>query len=69
MKQIVTILHDTGNVVWHNVPKLRDIIIINPQWLADAMAGVVSHVYDFQRTSTAIVSSDTLRGFLKLKYD
>ena len=35
-------LHITGCVVWHNVPKLRDLVVINPSWLADAMAGVVT---------------------------
>ena len=35
-------LHTTGCVVWHNDPKLRDLVVINPSWLADAMAGVVT---------------------------
>jgi hypothetical protein len=35
-------LHITGFVVWHDVPKLRNLVVIQPQWLADAMAGVVT---------------------------
>lgn len=37
-------LHNFGFVVWHNVQKLRDIIVLDPQWLADAMAGVVTFI-------------------------
>ena len=44
IEEITTILHDVGSVVWHNVPNLRDAVIIDPQWLADAMAGVVSFI-------------------------
>lgn len=35
-------LHDTGIIVWHNVPTLRDIVVVNPQWFADAMARIVN---------------------------
>lgn len=28
IKTVATILHDIGVVVWHNVPKLRDVVII-----------------------------------------
>ncbi len=42
IEEFSKLLHDTGNIVWHNVPKLRNIVVINPQWFADAMAGVVS---------------------------
>jgi hypothetical protein len=37
-------LHDIGLVVWHNVTRLRDVVVIDPQWLADALAGVVSFI-------------------------
>jgi hypothetical protein len=42
--EITTMLHDLGLVVWHNVTRLRDVIVIDPQWLADALAGVVSFI-------------------------
>ena len=38
-------LHTLGLVVWHDIPKLRDFVVIRPQWLADAMAGVVTFVF------------------------
>ena len=42
IQDVTTMLHDTGFVVWHNVPKLKDMVVIDPQWLANAMAGVVT---------------------------
>lgn len=62
-------LHDTGFVVWHNVPKLRDIVICNPQWLADAMAGVVTFIcQDAVAANRGMTNWGRMRSVLKLKY-
>lgn len=69
LQELTETLHNLGLVVWHNVPKLRNIVIINPQWLADAMAGVVSFV---SQTATAKQTGMTswikMQESLKLKY-
>lgn len=44
IEEVTKVLHNIGSIVWHNVPKIRDIVVINPQWLADAMAGVVTFI-------------------------
>jgi hypothetical protein len=62
-------LHNTGCIVWHNVPKLRDFVIVDPQWLADAMAGVVSFM--FQKSASqdgGMINWLKMRESLKLKY-
>jgi hypothetical protein len=45
IQEITAMLHTIGNIVWHNVPRLRDLVVIKPQWLADAMAGVVTFMF------------------------
>eukprot|EP00026_Physarum_polycephalum_P000182 Phypoly_transcript_00182.p1 GENE.Phypoly_transcript_00182~~Phypoly_transcript_00182.p1 ORF type:complete len:2033 (+),score=208.26 Phypoly_transcript_00182:30-6101(+) len=63
------ILHDIGAIVWHNVPKLRDVVIINPQWLADAMAGVVSFMCQAAVAKTAGMTSwQKMKESLRLKF-
>ena len=61
-------LHTMGCVVWHNVPKLRDLVVINPQWLVDAMAGVGTFI---ELTSlsrhSGMTNWNNIRESLKLK--
>ena len=45
LQELTKMLHTLGLVVWHDVPKLRDLVVIRPQWLADAMAGVVTFMF------------------------
>lgn len=66
---ITTMLHDTGLVVWHNVPKLRDVVVIDPQWMADAMSGVVTFI--FQQSVAkggGMTSWSKMRESIKMKY-
>merc|ERR1719199_1101316 len=35
-------LHDTGSIVFFDEPDLRDHVVLNPQWLTDAMAHVLN---------------------------
>lgn len=69
MQDLTMLLHDIGSVVWHNIPKLRDLVVINPQWLADAMAGVVSFVsQEATAKNGGMTSRRKLQESLKLKY-
>lgn len=62
-------LHNTGFVVWHNVPKLKDFVVINPQWLADAMAGVVTFLFETSKSKEGgMMNWSKIRDSLKLKY-
>jgi serine/threonine protein kinase/GTPase SAR1 family protein len=35
-------LHDVGSLIWFNQPSLKDIVILDPQWLSNVMASIVS---------------------------
>lgn len=35
-------LHDVGSIIWFNQPDLAEIVILDPQWLSDIMATVIS---------------------------
>jgi hypothetical protein len=35
-------LHDVGIIIWFNQAGLKDLVILDPQWLAQIMASVVS---------------------------
>lgn len=62
-------LHDVGLVVWHNVPKLCDIVVLDPQWLADAMAGVVTFMCQSPASqASGMIDWAKIRSSLKLKY-
>ncbi len=66
---ITTLLHDTGFVVWHDVPKLRNVVIIDPQWLADAMASVVTFMcQDAVSKQAGLTDWGKMKGHLKIKY-
>jgi hypothetical protein len=68
--EITTMLHNTGFAVWHNVPKLRDIVIIDPQWLANAMAGVVTFISQSTVSKAGgMINWHAIRDSLNLKYD
>ena len=64
IQEITTLLHVTGNAIWHNIPKLRDIVILDPQWFADAAAAVskssISH-------ANGVASWGAIREALKPK--
>ena len=42
MKQAISFLHDLGMVQFFDNDFLRDRVVINPQWIVDVMACVVS---------------------------
>src|SRR4051812_16231555 len=42
VKAMATFLNDCGVIVWFDVPTLRDIVVVDPQWLATLMASLVS---------------------------
>jgi hypothetical protein len=64
-----TIMHALGAIVWHNVPKLRDVVVIDPQWLADTMAGVVSFICQVPLAKAiGMTSWHKIQESLKLKY-
>lgn len=42
VKQAVQFLHDLGSIQFFDTEFLRDIVVINPQWIVDVMACVVS---------------------------
>jgi hypothetical protein len=61
-------LHDAGVVVWHAVFKLRDFVVIDPQWLADSMAGVVTFIsMDSVSQDRGMVSWNKLQQSLELR--
>ena len=68
ISDITSVLHDAGIVVWHNVPKLRDVVIIDPQWFADALAGVVTFISQ-QSVSRfgGVIDWSRMQGILRLK--
>lgn len=35
-------LHDVGSLIWFNQPTLKDLVILDPQWLSNVMASIVS---------------------------
>eukprot|EP01129_Flabellula_baltica_P007425 TRINITY_DN2888_c0_g1_i1.p1 TRINITY_DN2888_c0_g1~~TRINITY_DN2888_c0_g1_i1.p1 ORF type:complete len:630 (+),score=111.13 TRINITY_DN2888_c0_g1_i1:99-1988(+) len=35
-------LHNTGTIIWFNNPSLRNLVILNPQWLADVFSTLVT---------------------------
>jgi len=62
-------LHDTGLIVWHNIPKLRNLVVINPQWLADAMASIVTFMCQISVSKHGgLTTWHKMRESLKLKY-
>ncbi len=61
-------LHDNGFVVWHNVPKLRNIVVIDPQWFADAMASVVTFICQSISKQAGLTNWEKMKGPMKLKY-
>lgn len=69
LQAITSLLHDFGVVVWHNIPKLSNMVIIDPQWLADAMAGVVTFICQGTATKNrGLVNWGMIRESIKLKY-
>jgi hypothetical protein len=70
IRQNCTMLHKMGMIVWHNTPKLEDIVVLDPQWLADAMAGVVTFIsQDVVSKLGGTTNWQKLQEPLKLKYD
>lgn len=66
---MTTLLHDVGAIVWHNAPRLRNAVITDPQWFADAMAGVVSFVSQgVASCNGGITNWARMQDSLKLKY-
>lgn len=61
-------LHDTGLVVWHNVPALHEIVVINPQWFADAMAGIVTFMNVAISNFDGMTNWRQIKELLDLKY-
>lgn len=62
-------LHDTGLIVWNNVPRLKDLVIIDPQWLADAMAGVVTFICQVSVSKTGgMIDWAKMKASLTLRY-
>jgi len=43
---MTTLFHATGVLVWYDSPKLKHYVIIDPQWLANIMATLVSFKVD-----------------------
>jgi len=43
---MATLFHATGVLVWYDSPKLKHYVIIDPQWLANIMATLVSFKVD-----------------------
>jgi hypothetical protein len=62
IQEMTGLLHTTGNVLWHNTPKLRDIVILDPQWFADAAAAVCKAAH-----SCGVASWAAIREALKAK--
>lgn len=70
IKEYTAMFHCLGMIVWHDVPKLRDIVVVDSQWLADAMAGVVSFVFQtLIAQSNGMVSWNKLHSSIKLQYE
>ncbi len=69
LPSITTLLHDTGFVVWHDVPKLRNVVIIDPQWFADAMASFVTFIcQDAVSKQAGLTDWGKMKENLKFKY-
>lgn len=63
-------LHNTGIVVWHNVAKLRDLVVLDAQWLANAMASVVTFMgQDSISSDGGMANWFKIREFMKIRYD
>lgn len=65
LRELTIVLHDVGSVVWHNLPKIRNIVITNPQWLADVMAVIISYK---ALGVGGIIYWEEIQAALKIKY-
>lgn len=55
--------------MWHNVPKLKEFVILDPQWLADSMAGVVSFIFQSSVSNMrGMLDKEKLMSSLQLKF-
>lgn len=50
-------LHDVGSIIWFNQPLLSELVILDPQWLSDVMASVISFKANWK---SGILQHDTL---------
>lgn len=42
IRDMATFLHDMGSVLWFNSTTMRDVVILDPQWLSEVMASIIS---------------------------
>ena len=42
VREMATFLHDMGSVLWYNSTMMRDMVILDPQWLSEMMASIIS---------------------------
>lgn len=42
VRDMATFLHDMGSILWFNSTTMRDVVILDPQWLSEVMASIIS---------------------------
>ena len=67
LKQVVTFLHEMGTLQHFNMLLLKDYVVINPQWIVDVMACVVS--VHSKVIKVCIFSTSILYPQLQLLFD
>ena len=59
---VLEFLHNAGHLVYFNEPSLRDIVVLDPQWLAEAMAHVRAASAGGDRSPRARASPGSVSG-------
>lgn len=42
IREMATFLHDMGSILWYNSTMMKDVVILDPQWLSEVMASIIS---------------------------
>lgn len=42
VREMATFLHDMGSILWYNSTMMKDVVILDPQWLSEVMASIIS---------------------------
>lgn len=42
VREMATFLHDMGSILWFNSTTMREVVILDPQWLSEVMASIIS---------------------------
>ena len=45
--QVTSFLHESGSILWFDEPRLRDLVILNPEWLSTTFRYLLSYKYNW----------------------